>query len=740
MNNTAYLVDKNKSIAFVVRCNGSNPDWYHDVLDPGKYQLFELPVKEEKYKVNLISGSGSMDIKEGWIFSRIAREIEENINNNSVAFEVTVTAEPDTSKEYDIYHYLHSTLAAKYNYKLFKSLVTVIALDDIAEHRTFFNKRMSLLQARCISTICRYNINELIRNGIQREKIYYTPLGTELDRYIPIFDNVIEKLIENKVINEDSLLNSSYIKFGLFGRYYDDDRKGTRFLLDAIKLFKYRNSEARIMLVCVGTNWENSPYIKEIERIIPVEYIQTDIENYHLLYNCMDCVVVPSKIEAGPMCILESLACGVPVISTPGGHSNDFVSRIDDCNNRPGYIVGYDDVVGLTLAMEDFISNIEKFRSKEYRKRISSILRESYSSFSNPEWIKDNFVPYSWENMAKRFEAIYAQMVMDIIPVSVFECDRKTLSEIYNKESHNWLSSQYLENFIFLHHIAQKGIGIYNFAGVLRDLPIVLLGIGPSLDKHVELLQEHRDNIVLMACDAALPKLNSLDIKPDIVVVADPSDRQWKNFQNIDCSEFITVMPTIAHYLTYEEAKRSKAKIVWYNVNDGNVELCKYIPRVVGQKGAMLAGVLTSGSMIQAAVHMAARPIAFLGHDLCWYDLDIGYAKGISKEKEQFQKMSKMNNILYYEDIFGNKVATEMCFVTFVMWLQEYLATNNIIVYNASECGILQGDNIIQIKFSEWIQQFEKDSIAKEAKTKLIDVYNFYTTTICDFILSPQYK
>jgi len=59
----------------------------------------------------------------------------------------------------------------------------------------------------------------------------------------------------------------------------------------------------------VGMNVECSLYLRK----------HHPIEDYPAFYNEMDCLLITSSTEAGPLTLFEALATGIPVVSTPTG-------------------------------------------------------------------------------------------------------------------------------------------------------------------------------------------------------------------------------------------------------------------------------------------------------------------------------------------------------------------------------------------------------------------------------------
>ncbi len=88
------------------------------------------------------------------------------------------------------------------------------------------------------------------------------------------------------------------------------------------------------------------------ERGIP--YVHVHPKSYRgmgQLYQALDAYLISSRQEGGPKAVLESLAVGVPLVSTRVGQANDLIEH-----GVNGYLVDIDDVDGLahyaTLALD----------------------------------------------------------------------------------------------------------------------------------------------------------------------------------------------------------------------------------------------------------------------------------------------------------------------------------------------------------------------------------------------------
>lgn len=71
-----------------------------------------------------------------------------------------------------------------------------------------------------------------------------------------------------------------------------------------------------------STNRKNSELLNRVNKMPIVDLVSTDgklaAKDLPAFYRSLDAVFVSSTIEGGPMCLIEGLACGVPVIAPAG--------------------------------------------------------------------------------------------------------------------------------------------------------------------------------------------------------------------------------------------------------------------------------------------------------------------------------------------------------------------------------------------------------------------------------------
>jgi hypothetical protein len=268
-----------------------------------------------------------------------------------------------------------------------------------------------------------------------------------------------------------------------------------------------------------------------------------------------------------------------------------------------------------------------------------------------------------------------------------------------------------------------------------------VVGAGPSLNKHLPLLKKYRDNIIIVACDAALPVLAKADCYPHFVVMVDPTEKQKDNFIGIDTTKFYSIVPPIVHPAVFRMI--DPKHLAMYNVKDPHSIILEQAPYHTGKIGALPAGVLSSGSAFAFAAAMFCSPIMFIGHDLCWEDPNKGrvYAEGVNPKKIDFQKGSKFRHgCLLFPDINGQLVVTHSTFLNFWAWLKDSVEVLKIQVINCSECGILKSKDIKAIPFQTALDKYASKKLTG-VDERIKKAYNSrYADGVIEKILTPGFK
>jgi len=151
------------------------------------------------------------------------------------------------------------------------------------------------------------------------------PNSIDLNTFKPIETEAISSLKKKLNIEQDSIC----LLAGSFS--LDDDRKGGAFVVDALKgltsLLKSRKLSRKVVLLTYGTG---TIPIDSIETK-HLGFIQSEKQIARFL-NVADLFLSMTREDNLPNTIMESLACGTPVISTDVGGISDMVT--DNYNGK----------------------------------------------------------------------------------------------------------------------------------------------------------------------------------------------------------------------------------------------------------------------------------------------------------------------------------------------------------------------------------------------------------------------
>jgi glycosyltransferase involved in cell wall biosynthesis len=145
-----------------------------------------------------------------------------------------------------------------------------------------------------------------------------------------------------------------------------DKRKGIKYLIESLHRLKENNPKFadKIHLIMFGKSKQ------DISDQIPFPCSQikflTDTTKIAQLYSCADVFVLPSLEDNLPNTIMESLACGTPVVAF---HSGGIPEMVDHLKN--GYLADYKSAISLTSGLEWVINHPNKKElSLQARKKV----------------------------------------------------------------------------------------------------------------------------------------------------------------------------------------------------------------------------------------------------------------------------------------------------------------------------------------------------------------------------------
>ena len=251
----------------------------------------------------------------------------------------------------------------------------------------------------------------------------------------------------------------------------------------------------------------------------------------------------------------------------------------------------------------------------------------------------------------------------------------KVVSQSQNIFFYNSILEQYL---LPLEYIQQE----YNFLNLLHydeesplhTTPTLLLGAGPSLSKHIELISKYQDCFIIIGVSSTLLTLSKYNITPDIIVHMDGFEEGVKHFTNLPSKDFLK---NTLFFLSARSPKSlvesiQKEKIFFY-------ENGSFYKKSMGNLSAACVGSTT----YLLSLALGVKELYLLGLDLA-----LEQTKGTTHAQEHTFGQKLKLDITNHDDVMDFKtslVKTKGNFQESVITTNEY--TFSIESINAASMG-----------------------------------------------------
>lgn len=176
-----------------------------------------------------------------------------------------------------------------------------------------------------IHTSCNLTREKLKQYGADDEKIIVVPLGVDLEIFKPYDRDRIKKIKKDLNLPEKRIIIGSFQKDGCgWGEGLRPKmEKGPDIFCDALeKISKKHAVHALLTGPARG-------YVKKRLENSGISYTHKFLKNYQDTadyYNTLDLYLITSREEGGPKAVLESMACGIPLVSTPVGMTPQIIT------------------------------------------------------------------------------------------------------------------------------------------------------------------------------------------------------------------------------------------------------------------------------------------------------------------------------------------------------------------------------------------------------------------------------
>ena len=267
-----------------------------------------------------------------WVIGNFARQI--TINNPEVqatvcsqfALRKTLKHFGKLSLPFHLIHFLCNQSLQQASDQL-PTITTLHHMNEKTDIHKFF-------ASDAVMTVSRQWQDFLIEKGIPKEDTFLIPFGID--------STIFHQPKEGERINIRKALKLPTKAFvvGFSGKSTSnlDGRKGLDFFIQSIR--KFHSQHPNVATLLIGPGWHH--FAKKLRKLgitcIHQAY-ETDYHKIAKLYHALDIFWVTSRIEGGPVPLLEAMASGLPCISTPVGVALDLIEH-----KKNGFIAPYNNV------------------------------------------------------------------------------------------------------------------------------------------------------------------------------------------------------------------------------------------------------------------------------------------------------------------------------------------------------------------------------------------------------------
>lgn len=270
-----------------------------------------------------------------------------------------------------------------------------------------------------------------------------------------------------------------------------------------------------------------------------------------------------------------------------------------------------------------------------------------------------------------------------------------------------------------------RGIDYSVFLKKYNNVPAVIVGAGPSLEKNIEHLKQVKGNAIIMCVDAALDTLINAGIIPDIVASIERTEITTKFYKReVIPEDIIYLGPNVIPGSILERFDRI---IFTGRKGDG---LFNCFNEFLGFNNLSI-GANVSHILIAFAQYLGCNPIIFVG-------LDLAYSEGKTHTKLVMQNLDEkdINNvyknkesIVYVKGQNGEMLETFEFFMYAKTWIEMQISKQEDIKFiNATEGGAnIEGAQNLKLK----------DAINEYcSNVEIIPIKEIYDNLFCDYNLN----
>lgn len=251
------------------------------------------------------------------------------------------------------------------------------------------------------------------------------------------------------------------------------------------------------------------------------------------------------------------------------------------------------------------------------------------------------------------------------------------------------------------------------------NIPFILVGAGPSLDESIEFLKEMQDKAIIAVSNSALRKLVNNQIKPHLVVTADPQSPTMAGFKGVNLDGLTLACPFSAYP---EIIKKFQGRILSWCTFNPIIDVLK--AGLGKQKGTPIMEQGTvSGCVLDLSRLFGCKKVLFVGQDMAirsdgrYYTDDSSY----SDHGGHYSPIEKGHRL---QGNTEDEVLVEGRLFVYLKTFEQFIAKQSGVEYrNLARTGVkISGAPYLTLKeASEWIGQAENSAFSNRITELLMN-------------------
>lgn len=269
----------------------------------------------------------------------------------------------------------------------------------------------------------------------------------------------------------------------------------------------------------------------------------------------------------------------------------------------------------------------------------------------------------------------YQQLYGEELPYLERLYEQSRIHGYQNYDNRNTFSKSHMENAIYNLRYIYRGESVYEYRDVLKDIPVIMVAAGPSLEKNVDLLKQYRNQAFVLCVDHAVPMLAKKGIVPHAYMTVD-ARKDSAMFQHAGAA------PWFVYTTSNPEAIRTleNPRLIFASTIYG------YAERLFQLTGSDLFQMASGGSVatnaVQVAMYMGSKTIILIGQDLALTGNKL-YA-GI----DEMQDLLEGHDAMYIKAFDGGEVLSRADYKAYIDYYEALAAQRKDINFvNATEGG-----------------------------------------------------